>query len=80
MGRLRPRPIREFDDENIGLLAAPPPSLDELGEALSREYQFLRELQPDEQTLARCRGGDRNLLLHALDALPGTQMAHGTCW
>ena len=77
---LRPRPLSEFDDENIGLLAAPPPSLDALGEALSREYQFLRDLEPDEQTLARCHGSDRNLLLQALDALPGSQMAQGTCW
>ena len=77
---LRMRTNSEFDDENIGLLAKAQPSLDELAEALSREYQFLAGLQPDERVLARCHGADRGVLLRALDQLPGSQMAHGSCW
>ena len=77
---LRIRAAREFDDENIGMLASPPPALDELGEALSREYGFLRELDSDERNLARCHGGDKTLLLSCLDGLPDTQLPSGTCW
>lgn len=77
---LRARSAKDFDDENIGLLATPPPKLDELGRALSAEYQFLRELTPDEETLAACNGGDRGLLLRMLDELPQTQLPQGTCW
>jgi hypothetical protein len=77
---LRPRTQREFDDETIGLLTSPPPSLGALGDALVREFGFLRNLTLEETALARCRGGDRALLLHALDKLPDTQMAVGTCW
>ena len=48
---LRERGPADFDDENIGLLTTPPPELRELSEALSAEFQFLRELTPDEEAL-----------------------------
>lgn len=77
---LRERGPGDFDDESIGLLATPPPALDELGRALSAEYGFLRDLTSDEQTLASCNGRDRTLLLRLLNELPNTQFPQGACW
>ena len=77
---LRERRTDDFDDEFTGLLATPPPALDELGRSLSAEYEFLRELTPDEQKLASCHGRDRTLLLRMLAKLPGTNMPLGSCW
>ena len=77
---LRTRAPEEFDDATIGLLAAPPPALDELAQALSAEYEFLRELTPEEEALAACNGRDRTLLLRQLAGLPGTQLPQGSCW
>ena len=77
---LRERMPDDIDDEFIGLLATPPPALDELGRSLSAEYGFLRELTPDERKLASCHGRDRTLLLRMLAKLPGTNMPHGSCW
>lgn len=77
---LRERRRHEFDDENIGLLVTPPPPLDELGQALSREYAFLRTLDSEEQTLAACNGRDRSLALRLLSELPDSQLPRGSCW
>lgn len=77
---LRERGSDDFDDEFIGLLATPPPALDELGRELSAEFAFLRDLTEDEKRLAICHGGDRKLLLRMLDELPGTQLPQGMCW
>jgi predicted nucleotidyltransferase component of viral defense system len=77
---LRERNLEDFDDENIGLLATPPPELDQLGQALSADFQFLRELTPDEETLAPCSEGDRGILLRMLGELPLSQLPLGTCW
>lgn len=77
---LRERTPDDFDDDFIGLLASPPPALDELGRAMSAEYGFLRELTDDERRLASCDGRDKTLLLRMLDELPSTNMPQGTCW
>jgi predicted nucleotidyltransferase component of viral defense system len=77
---LRPRHAREFDDENIGLLAVPPPSLDELGEHLANDYRFLADLDAREREIARCHGADRNIVLEMVSELPGRRLPHGTCW
>lgn len=76
---LRERTPRDFDDEFIGLLATPPPALDELGRAMAAEYGFLRDLTDDEKQLALCSGHDKPLLLHMLDELPNTTLPQGTC-
>ncbi len=77
---LRVREPDDFDDESIGLLAAPPPALDDLARALAAEYDFLRDLTPDEETLAACNGRDRSLLLRLLAGLPYSRFPRGTCW
>jgi hypothetical protein len=77
---LRERSPEDFDDENIGLLATPPPELGELGQWLSEEFQFLQELTPDEEILAPCNGGDRGTLLKMLAELPSSHLPLHTCW
>lgn len=77
---LREREPGEFDDESIGLLATPPPELDELARELSAKCEFLREFTPEEQRLATCSGSDRTLLLRLLAELPDAQLPQGTCW
>lgn len=77
---LRTRTADEFDDQNIGMLAAPPPALEDLAESLAKDYRFLGELDEVERDLARCHGGDRSLLLHGLDQLPDTQLPLHSCW
>ena len=77
---LRVREPDDFDDESIGLFATSPPALDDLARALSAEYEFLRDLTHEDQTLAACNGRDRTLLLRLLAGLPNTRFPRGTCW
>jgi predicted nucleotidyltransferase component of viral defense system len=67
---LRRRSGDEFDIEDIGALAVPPPSLPELATAVSDGYQFLAEFTDEERQLAHCRGQDRQLALGLLRELP----------
>jgi predicted nucleotidyltransferase component of viral defense system len=67
---LRHRSSDEFDIEDIGALAVPPPTLPDLAAAVSDGYQFLATLTDDEQQLAHCRGQDRQLALRLLRELP----------
>lgn len=77
---LRVRTSIDFDDENIGLLAVPSPSLDDLGEQLASDYEFLANLDERESAIIRSHGADRKLVLRMLSELPGGRLAHGTCW
>jgi predicted nucleotidyltransferase component of viral defense system len=77
---LQVRRPQDFDDENIGLLASPPPDLEDLAVSLSAEYSFLSAMKNEEQTLAVCNGKDRTLLLHHLDNLTNSQLKLGSCW
>lgn len=67
---LRPRTASEFDLEDIGALAVPVPTADELSEAVRHRYRFLADLDDDEWTLAAARGQDRSLALRLLSDLP----------
>ena len=72
---LRRRSASEFDLEDIGALAVPTPSADELSEAVQTRYGFLRDLQEDERQLAGADARDRALALQALEALPDGRLA-----
>lgn len=52
----------------------PPPNLTDLGRDLSRLYQWLADLDPDERTISRGRPQDRDLVLRLLAALPGQRL------
>ena len=71
---LRERNISDFDADDIGALAVPPPNFDELSKTISRAFAFLLELSEDELIIANARGQDRPLVLQALRELPGGRL------
>lgn len=71
---LSPRAATDFDDQAIGLLTVPPPDLTDLGQDLSRLYQWLGDLDDDERQVAQGRTRDRGLVLSLIAKLPGGRM------
>ena len=74
---LQVRSRADFDDESIGVLAAPAPDLEELAARLASHYAFLSRL---DERLAQAGPGDRPLVTAAIQALPGAQLAAATLW
>ena len=66
---LQKRNITDFDTNDIGVLAVPPSSFEELSAIISQMYAFLIDLDEDERTLANIRGRDRPLALQMLRTL-----------
>jgi uncharacterized protein len=60
----------DWDDEQIGLLAHPPPRLRDLQNNVHRHYAWLRDLQVDESRWARADARDRGEVIRAIQALP----------
>jgi predicted nucleotidyltransferase component of viral defense system len=71
---LRERRADEFDLEDIGALAVPPPSPTDLAAQVQRHYAFLADLDDTERQLAAARGQDRALALAELGGLPGGRL------
>jgi predicted nucleotidyltransferase component of viral defense system len=71
---LRERRADEFDLEDIGALAVPPPSAKELAAQVKHHYAFLADLDDTERQLAAVRGQDRPLALRELGRLPGGRL------
>jgi len=71
---LRVRSAREYDEEDIGTLAVPPPPLGQLSSDVSAAYAFLGDLDADERVLAEARERDRPLVLRLLADLPGHRL------
>lgn len=71
---LRERRADEFDFEDIGALAVPPPSAKDLAAQVQRHYAFLADLDDTERRLATARGQDRPLALRELCRLPGGRL------
>ena len=67
---LRKRNIAEFDTVDIGALAVPAPSFDELSKNISKSFSFLLNLNEDELIIANTKGKDRRLVLQMLRNLP----------
>lgn len=67
---LRQRSEREYDEEDIGTLAVPPPPLRQMSTDVSAAYAFLGDLDADEHLLAQAREGERALALRLLAELP----------
>jgi len=72
---LRQRDVKEYDEEDIGVLAVPAPKFEVLSRAVSSSYAFLADLDADEQVLAHARHSDRSLALRLLQQLPGGRLA-----
>lgn len=70
----RTRVAADFDDESIGLLAIPPPSLDDLGVQFRSLYGFLAE--PDDLETGIIAGGEasRPQVLDAIKAVAGGRL------
>jgi uncharacterized protein len=60
---------REWDDENIGLLTAPPPRLSELEADLQAHFAWLRNLATDEERWATADARHRGEVLRAIREL-----------
>ncbi|MFT4083948.1 MAG: nucleotidyl transferase AbiEii/AbiGii toxin family protein [Nocardioides sp.] len=73
---LRTRGVAEVDLDDIGALAVPTPSLDDLNATINAHFGFLRELDSDEKQLATARQQDRPLALRLLAELPGYRLAN----
>jgi hypothetical protein len=78
--RGRVRAAAEFDDESIGLLAVPPPTLGDLAAALLGPYSFLGA--PDALELEIVAGGAaaRSLVISQIRSLPGGRFESRELW
>jgi hypothetical protein len=65
-----------YDEDSIGLLAIPAPSLDELSTQLCNHYDFLAEPNDTEQRIITSNANGRRLVLASLTQLPGTRFAN----
>lgn len=73
-------PRGDWDDEQIGLLATPPPRIEELEAALSRLYGWLADLTDMEARLARADASDRAEVIRAVQNLPDAKLANTHLW
>lgn len=71
---LRERTAPELDIEDIGALAVPPPTEQELVAQVRTHYAFLADLDETERQIALARGQDRHIVLRALGDLPGQRL------
>jgi len=71
---LNERNPKDVDAEDIGALAVPTPTAENLIERLKTNYQFLRNLDEVEQIIARSNQKDRGLVIQALSKLPGGRL------
>jgi uncharacterized protein len=70
------RHAADFDEDSIGILAVPPPSLDALGDQLRAHFGFLADLDATEQRIVAGGAGSRNLVLEAIGSLPGSRFVN----
>jgi hypothetical protein len=67
------RRAADFDEDSIGLLAIPAPSLDDLGSQLHALFSFLADLDDAEQRIAAGGAASRTLVLDTICSLPGSR-------
>lgn len=71
----RARTVADFDEQSIGVLSVPPPSLDDLGRQLLDLYGFLAEPDATEQAIITGGASSRPKVLDMIKALGGTRYA-----
>ena len=74
---LNDRNPKDVDTEDIGTLAVPAPTAEELIDKLKHNYGFLMELDEVEQVIARSNQKDRGLVIQTLMELPGNRLGKG---
>ena len=67
----------DVDAEDIGTLAVPAPTPENLIKRLRTNYRFLTELDEVEKTIAKSNQKDRSLVIQALTQLPGNRLGTG---
>lgn len=68
---------KDVDAEDIGTLAVPAPTAEDLIKRLAANYVFLSDLDDVEQTIAKSNQKDRSLVIHTLTELPGSRLGKG---
>lgn len=66
-----------IDMEDIGTLAVPAPTAEELIEKLARNYAFLRELDETEEIIAASNAKDRSTVIQSMMKLPDKRITNG---
>ena len=74
---LSDRSPKDVDAEDIGTLAVPVPTPEDLIKRLKTNYEFLVELDEIERTIAKSNQKDRRLVIQALTELPGNRLGKG---
>ncbi len=74
---LNERNPKDVDAEDIGTLAVPAPTAEELILRLKKNYEFLLDLDEVEQVIAKSNQKDRGLVIQALTELPGNRLGRG---
>ena len=74
---LNERKPQDVDTEDIGALAVPAPTAEDMIKRLKTNYGFLAELDELEQTIAKSNQKDRSLVIQALSKLPGNRLGKG---
>ncbi|MCR5769365.1 MAG: nucleotidyl transferase AbiEii/AbiGii toxin family protein [Lachnospiraceae bacterium] len=74
---LNERNPADVDAEDIGTLAVPAPTPEDLIKRLKTNYSFLAELDEVEKTIAKSNQKDRGLVIQVLSELPGNRLGKG---
>lgn len=73
-------PRVNWDDQAIGLLTSPPPSLTELGHQLVERYRWLADLEPAEARWSQAHADDRAEVIQAIVDLPDAALSSTDLW
>ncbi len=68
------RNAKAVDTEDIGTLAVPAPTAEDMIDRLKRNYSFLLDLDDTEQTIAMSNQKDRSLVIKTLSELPDKRL------
>ena len=68
---------KEIDREDIGTLAVPAPTAEEMLSSLKENYLFLMDLDETETVIAGSNAKDRSLVIQTLKELPGGRLSTG---
>lgn len=74
---LNGRSPKDVDVEDIGALAVPAPTPEDLIKRLKTNYGFLNKMDDVERTIAKSNQKDRGLVIQTLAGLPGNRLGKG---
>ena len=71
---LNGRNPKDVNAEDIGTLAVPAPTAEEMIDRLKKNLAFLSNLDDTEQIIAKSNQKDRSLVIRTLSELPGNRL------